>query len=152
MKHKIKTILKYLFNGIALGCTTFVFILLGFYLFGTKEEFMLITDNFAMQTLGAVLVGIACGPTAIVYKSERLPFKMQVLIHFTVGVGTYYPTAVYLGWIPFYPNIWSNIFSVVLACCIFMATWFVFYLYNRHEANKINKRLSEMGNDYSENK
>lgn len=145
MTRRLLTIVKYLYRGISWGCVFFLFFCLFGYLYAGEAFLQPIMLDFARQVLGSVLVGIACGSTAIVYTSERLPFVIQVLIHFVVGLGVFFPTAVYLGWIPYAPeNPLATILQFLLACAIFAAIWGCFYLYNRHEARVINRRLRDM--------
>ena len=97
------------------------------------------------RSIGAMIVGIACGGTAVIYQFNRPSGLMKVIIHFCVGMGVFYPTAVYLGWIPFYPDrVGYTIGQFLFSCGIFMVIWFCFYLFNRNEAKRINKRLREM--------
>ena len=67
------------------------------------------------------------------------------MIHFGVGMGVFYPVSIYLGWIPFYPDrIDYTVLQFLFSCAIFMLIWFCFYLFNRNEAKRINKRLREL--------
>lgn len=145
MKHNIIVVVKYLFWGISWGCLFFVFTcLMGFLING--EAFILpIAKDFARQALGAIIVGIACGSTSIVYQFERLSWGAKILIHFILGMGVFYPTAIYLHWIPFAPDrIAITIFQILLCGGIFAVIWLCFYLYNRNEAKRINKQLRKL--------
>lgn len=145
MKHNIIVVVKYLFWGISWGCLFFVFTcLIGFLISG--EAFILpIAKDFARQALGAVIVGIACGSTSIVYQFEQLSWGAKICIHFVLGMGVFYPTAIYLHWIPFDPDqIAITLLQVFLSCCVFAVIWLCFYLYNRSEAKKINNQLRKL--------
>lgn len=145
MKHTVKLILRYILYGISLGCTFFVIMCLSFFIGGGEEFLTSIFRDFGRQSVGAMIVGIACGGTAVVYQFNRLSVFMKTLIHFCVGMGVFYPTAVYLGWIPFFPdNIIITVLQFLFSCGIFMAIWFCFYLFNRSEAKRINERLREL--------
>ena len=73
---------------------------------------------------------------------------MKTIIHFCVGMGVFYPVAVSLGWIPFYPDrILYTVLQFLASCGIFMTIRLGFYLFNRNEAKRINKRLREMERD-----
>lgn len=148
MKHIIKLTFKYILYGISIGCTSFVIMCLSYSIGGGEDTLMKIFEDFTRQSLGAIIVGIACGGTAIVYQFDRPTFLLKTIIHFCVGMGIFYSTAIYLGWIPFYPD--RKIITVLqflFSCGIFMAIWFCFYLFNRNEAKRINKRLKELGRD-----
>ncbi len=106
-------------------------------------------DNGRLYETGSMIVGIGSASIAIIYQFEKPSEAVKRLIHFGVGMGVFYPTALYLGWIPFYPDkILHTISSFFISCSIFMAIWFCFYLFNRGEARKINNRLRELEKDY----
>lgn len=145
MKHTVKLVIKYILYGISWGCTFFVIMCLSFFVGGGEDLLMLISRDFARQSIGAMVVGVACGGTAIVYQFERPSVVLKTIIHFCVGMGVFYPTAVYLGWIPFYPDrMILTVLQFLFSCVIFMIIWFCFYLFNRNEAKRINKRLREL--------
>lgn len=148
MKHTVKLIFRYILWGISLGCTSFVLMCLSFFAGGGEEMLALIFKDFARQSIGAMIVGIACGGTAVVYQFNRPSELAKIIIHFCVGMGVFYPVALYLGWIPFYPDrILYTVLQFLCSCGIFMAIWFCFYLFNRNEAKRINKRLRELERD-----
>ena len=151
MKHLVKMVIKYLYYGIAWGCTVLVFSCLIGSMFGGEDFLLMVMKDFTKQAIGAMLVGIGCGSVSIVYEFEKLPEAAKRLIHFGVGMGVFYPTALYLGWIPFYPgNILYTISQILISCGIFVAIWLCFYLFNRGEAKKINDSLRELEKDYEE--
>lgn len=148
MKHTVKLVIKYILYGISLGCTFFVLMCLSFFVGGGEDELMLIFKDFARQSIGAMLVGIACGGTPIIYQFDRPSFLLKIMIHFCVGMGVFYPVGIYLGWIPFYPDrIDYTVLQFLFSCAIFMIIWSCFYLFNRNEAKRINKRLRELERD-----
>lgn len=107
-----------------------------------------ICRDFARQSVGAMIVGIACGGTAVIYQFRRPSVMVKVIIHFCVGMGVFYPIALYLGWIPFCPDrVIMTALQFLSSCIIFMIIWFCFYLFNRNEAKRINQRLRELGQD-----
>lgn len=145
MKHTVKLFVKYILSGISLGCTSFVIMCLSFYVGGGEEFLREVFEDFGRQSAGAMLVGIACGGTAVIYQFERFSVMVKTIIHFCVGMGVFYPVALLLGWIPFYPDrIGYTVLQFLVSCCIFMVIWFGFYLFNRNEAKRINERLREM--------
>lgn len=145
MRGMIKLVITYIFYGISLGCTFFVIMCLSFSVGGGDEFLEQIFEDFARQSMGAMAVGIACGGTAVVYQFERLSGLVKVMIHFCVGMGVFYPVAISLGWIPFFPDrIMTTVLQFLSSCCIFMVIWFGFYLFNRNEAKRINERIKEI--------
>jgi len=148
MKRMVQLIIKYLCHGISWGCTCFVLLCLCCHFIGADDILALIWNDFAKHAAGSILVGVACGSTAIVYQIDRLPFGAKVLIHFTVGMGVFYPVALSLHWIPYRPgNALYSVLQFLVSCSIFAAIWFCFYLFNRSEAKKINNRLQELAQE-----
>lgn len=151
MKHTAKLVIKYILFGVSVGCTSFVIMCLSYHIGGAEEILAAIMEDFARQSIGAMIIGLACGGTAVVYQFNRLSMLAKTVIHFCVGMGVFYPTAVYLGWIPFHPDrILYTVLQVIISCCIFMLIWFCFYLFNRGEARRINDRLRELERDHSD--
>lgn len=145
MKLTAKLVIKYILYGISLGCTFFMIMCLSFFIGGREDILMLVCKDFARQSIGAMIIGIAGGGTSIIYQFDRPSGFMKRLIHFCVGMGVFFPVAIYLGWIPFYPDrIIYTALQFLFSCGIFMVIWFGFYLFNRNEAKKINKRLGEL--------
>lgn len=145
-----KLVSKYILYGISLGCTFFVIMCLFYSIWGGEDQLLMIFRDFTRQSMGAMLIGIACGSTSVVYQFDRPSYSLKILIHFCVGMGVFYPTAVYLGWFPFYPD--RKIFTALqflFSCGIFMLIWSGFYLFNRNEAKRINQRLRELERDHS---
>lgn len=148
MKDTVKIVCKYVLSGISLGCTSFVIMCLSFFIGGGEEMLEEICRDFARQSVGAMIVGIACGGTAVIYQFRRPSVMVKVIIHFCVGMGVFYPIALYLGWIPFCPDrVIMTALQFLSSCIIFMIIWFCFYLFNRNEAKRINQRLRELGQD-----
>ncbi|MCI9072050.1 MAG: DUF3021 domain-containing protein [Lachnospiraceae bacterium] len=150
MKHWIGLGIKYLCFGVSWGCTILVFSCLLAYWFD-QETLELLMKDFGRQAAGAILTGVACGGTAVVYQTKRLPPLVKVLLHFGVGMGVFFPTALYLNWIPFHPG--QTLYTVLqflLSCGIFAGIWLCFYLFNRSDVRKINDRLRELEREYPE--
>lgn len=145
MKQHLKLIVKYLCYGISWGCTVLVLnTLIGYFVSG-KSYAILIAEDYARQALGSIAVGISCGSTAVIYQFRRPSWGVKLLIHFVIGMGVFYPTAVWLGWIPFFPgHPLYTVLQLIFSCGIFMAIWLCFYLFNRRDAKKINDRLRDL--------
>ncbi len=149
MKHIVKLVTKYILYGISIGCTSFVLMCMSFYIGGGEEILVSICKDFARQSVGAMLVGIACGGTAVIYQFNRPSQLIKVIIHFCVGMGVFYPVAINLGWIPFHPDrIIQTVLQFLSSCGIFIVVWFCFFLFNRKEAKRINQRLKELERGY----
>lgn len=134
--------MKYLLYGVSWGCTVFVLTnLVGYWIVG--DVFLQKTyENFINHVVGSIIVGIGCATPSIVYQVERLTFLQQALIHFSIGLTTFFIAAFSLKWIPT-TSIFLVVLMVVVNILIFTVVWLLFYLYNRHEVKKMNEKISE---------
>lgn len=141
-------LIKYLLYGVSWGCTVFVFTnLIGYLIVG--DIFLQKTiENFTGQVIGSIIVGIGCASPSIIYQVDRFTFLQQALIHFGIGLTTFFIVAFSLEWIPT-TSLFSIIVMAVINICIFTFIWFLFYLYNKNEAKKMNEKLTELNkNDH----
>lgn len=153
MKQIVKLVIKYILYGISLGCTFFVIMCLSYFVFGGEDLLVPIFKDFARHSLGAMIIGIACGGTSIVYEFDRPSDFLKIIIHFCIGMSVFFPVSICLSWIPFYPDrIIFTVLQFLSSCGIFMVIWFCFYLFNRNEAKRINKRLRELEQNNTFNK
>lgn len=134
--------IKYLLYGVSWGSTVFVLTnLVGYWTVG--DVFLQKTyENFMNYAIGSIIVGIGCATPSIVYQMERLTFLQQVLIHFSIGVTTLIIVSFSLQWIPT-TSIFSIVLMVIVNILIFTFVWFIFYLYNKNEVKKMNKKIHE---------
>ncbi|WP_431026934.1 DUF3021 domain-containing protein [Lysinibacillus sp. LZ02] len=133
--------MKYLLFGVSWGCTAFVFMNVIGYVIGGDAFLQVLAENYLGHVFGSILVGISCATTSIVYSIERLTFLQQTFIHFSVGLSTFFIVAFSLKWIPV-TSVPSLIGIIIGNILMFTFVWFLFYLYNRHEARKMNKKIS----------
>lgn len=151
MNRTVKLITKYIVFGISCGCTILVLNCLISSIIGERELLNLIMADFTKQSIGFMLVGIASCSPAFVYQLDYLSEITKIIIHFCIGMAVFYPIAIYLGWIPFYPDqIVYTIIQFLILCGIFFIIWSCFYFFNRNEAKKINNKLREL--DHYSNK
>ncbi|MGN0288549.1 MAG: DUF3021 domain-containing protein [Lachnospiraceae bacterium] len=143
MKISVKLIIQYLAFGISWGCTFFVLVSMIIFLTEGETAMSYLVDDFPRQAGGSVLAGIAFGTTSIIYRFERLSKRGQVLIHFAVGMGVFYPVSILLGWFSL-ERITHIILQLVISIAGFIVIWFCFYLFYRNEAKQINARLREL--------
>ena len=143
MKYSVKLIIKFLFRGIAWGCTFFVFFCLFTFYRQGKDFLLAILEYYPRHAVGSMIVGIGYGTTAIVYVLERPSLLIKAGIHFFVGTGFFYCVAFHLDWIP--PRLNRYLFlEFLVSCATFAVIWFVFYLFSCKEARTINDRLQEL--------
>ncbi|KOP79381.1 hypothetical protein AMS59_07695 [Lysinibacillus sp. FJAT-14745] len=128
-----------------MGCTVFVFInLLGSWIFG--DIFLeAIMTNFIQQSLGSIIVGLACVLPSYIYQVERLTFLLQAAIHFAISLGTFIVVALFLNWLPT-SSIGVTMLMLFLSVLLFTLIWLLFYLYNKSEVKKLNRKINELIN------
>ena len=137
----IKLIIKYLLYGIAWGCLWFVAIFVAMDLF-LPEVMQALAENFTLYALGSIIIGIGSATTPIVYEFDRMRRWLQVTIHAGVGLGTFFTVGFTMGWLPMASSA-AIAFSIVSGVIVFFVIWTGFYLYGKHEAEKINEKLKE---------
>ena len=143
---KLLNIFKYIMFGISWGCLFFVITCLIGNAVAGESYLMAVMKDFNRQALGAMVVGMGYGTTAIVYNSERLPFGLQVFIHFAVGTGIYFPVALSLGWMTLDSPAYLAV-TIIISILTFFIVWSAFYFYYRAEARRMNLRLKELEKD-----
>ena len=131
--------------GVSMGCTVFVFInLFGSWIFG--DIFLeAITADFIQQSLGSVIVGLACVLPSYIYQVEHLTFLLQTAIHFAISLGTFIVVALFLNWLPT-SSIGITMLMLFFSVLLFTLIWLLFYLYNKSEVKKMNKKIDELLN------
>lgn len=139
----IKRTLKFIVNGIVWGWCCLVALCLIAELANLESVRDAIFSHFPQNVLACTLTGMGFGTSAIVYTFERLRLWQQVLIHFGVGMGVYFPVAFSFRWIPIEsPAI--VISFIVVAILGFFLIWSGFYFYNKLEAKRINDMLKAL--------
>ena len=138
----VKTVAKYLVNGVSWGCAFFVIInILGVAAVG--DSFLApIRNDFVRQALGAIAVGLCSGSTSIIYRCRKLPFWLQTTIHACLALSGYFIVAYHLKWIPL-SNYKAIIGFILCGILLFFGIWCGFYFYNKQEVKRINQRLQE---------
>ncbi len=139
-------VLKYFLSGISWGWAFFVLInVIGVLTAGTAF-LKPIMEDFLRQALGAAFVGVCSGTSAIVYTFEKLSLWKRIAIHSAIGLTGYFAAAYHLGWMPVDSGL-NIALSILLGIVIFAVIWCCFYLFNRQEARKVNRRLRELEQD-----
>ena len=136
----MKNIIKNIFMGIAWGWSFLVIIEI-ILAFANGGVFMISSDEIIKQAVCSMMAVIGfCVPT-IVYKNQRLSYILKVVIHMGIGFVVYFSTAFFAGWIPINHGSEITVRTITSIVIISFCIWFGFYIYNRYEAEKINKKL-----------
>ncbi|MDD6207383.1 MAG: DUF3021 domain-containing protein [Clostridiales bacterium] len=142
----MKNLLKDTLIGIGIACIIFT-------VFGTifdvanKGTFSMEHYMFTKQALGAVIVGIGFSLPSGIYRSDKLPFALQVLFHMGIGCAIYIITAFKVGWIPSAFG-WGGCFLFLAAeLLIAFLIWLGFAFHYRKLAQSMNEKIQ--GKDFS---
>lgn len=140
------TFIKYLLSGISWGCTVFVLTSVVGYVAVGDTFLQMLTNHFLENVIGSIIVGIGCATPSIVYDSERLTLLQQTAIHFIIGLTTFFIVAITLNWIP--TNSIGILATIALInIAMFTFIWYLFYLYNIKEVEKMKQRIIEYSNE-----
>ena len=134
----IEKLLKfYLWRGVFWGNTIFV---INFVIVDLSDhnlmEYMLL-ENFIFSVMAFLVLGLGTGTATIIYEFERLSKLQQSAIHLTIGLCSY----VFMQFMLFGEILTNMGVGIAYFLIIFFAVWCGFYLYERHEAKKINEKL-----------
>ena len=139
----MKDLIKHLFQGISLGLAFFVSIsvLMDYINNGT---FLMENWSFTKMAIGSVIVGIGFSVPALIYKSPKIPYGLQILIHMGIGCSVMLITAFCVGWIPTGLGIKGILISIIIEMISAFIIWFAFSLYYKQEARKINEQIDKL--------
>ncbi|UNP76312.1 DUF3021 domain-containing protein [Bacillus nitratireducens] len=89
--------------------------------------------------LAANIVGLIFSFASFIFEKEEWSILKQTGIHFIVLLGTFLPTAIWIGWVP-------NRFGPILICIgsfiiIYFIIWFMMTLYWKRKIAKLNHQL-----------
>jgi len=140
----IKKIIGRIFSGISYGCFWMVGYGMIFNFMADKTHFEAMINNFTIQAIGSMLVGIGFVLPTLIYDSEKLSLFIKTIIHLGIGVTFFLVAGFYLGWLPKDLGI-GSIFLIIAGCiAVSFVIWFGFYLYYKKESKLINKRLKKI--------
>lgn len=94
------------------------------------------------QLVVAAILGIAIGICMLIYHIERIPFAVQIIIHFllvTIFVGI----AGYFGHWFDYDNAWSFVSVFFIELMIYIVLWTYFYRKAKHDISEMNQLLQK---------
>ncbi|MGE7857222.1 MULTISPECIES: DUF3021 domain-containing protein [Bacillus] len=92
-----------------------------------------------MYLVTANIVGLIFSFASFIFEKEEWSIVKQTSIHFIILLGTFLPTAIWIGWVP-------NRFGAILVCIgsfimIYFIIWLVMTLYWKRKIEKLNHQL-----------
>ena len=138
----MKLIKKHLLNGVIWGCIAIVVNIMMFDLM--DFDFLPnIFDNFSKFALWVIIICIGFISTGgIVYEIKKLHFRLKLLIHMVIVIGTLLIIGFSLNILSIetLPDIAIN---VILNALIILAIWTFYYIRDKREIEVINERIKE---------
>ena len=141
-----KFILEFLRNGLlACGGGPVVWAIIYLILHATGVAVTVSAQKVAIELLTITLLAFVAGGIGVVYRIERLPLILAILLHGTVLYVAYLTIYLFNGWLenavtPF----------IVFTACFFggyALVWMIIYLVTRRNTDKLNARLASLNED-----
>lgn len=143
MKETIRDLLRS--TGISIAMAMVLFCISGvFFDIRYGGRFSLDNYGFTKMVTGCLLIGLGFGLPSIVYQNEKLPMPVRVIIHMGIGCIVYTIVACAVGWMGGAATIGQGIMIAAIQLGAAFFIWFLFMLYYRAEARKMNDRIQAM--------
>jgi hypothetical protein len=143
MRETVKDLLRS--TAISIGMAMTIFCLAGIVFdIGSGGNFSLDHYRFTKMVAGCVLTGLGFGVPAVVYRNERLPMPVRVIIHMGTGCAVYTVTACAVGWIGGAATVGQGVIIALVQLAVAFVIWFLFMRYYRAEAEKMNDKIQAM--------
>ncbi|MDK7472933.1 DUF3021 domain-containing protein [Bacillus paranthracis] len=97
------------------------------------------TKTLIMYLVTANIVGLIFSFASFIFEKEEWSILKQTMIHCIVLLGTFLPTAIWIGWVP-------NRYGPILVCIgsfivIYFIIWLMMTLYWKRKIEKLNHQL-----------
>ena len=143
MRETVKDLLRS--TAISIGMAMTIFCLAGIVFdIGSGGNFSLDHYRFTKMVAGCVLTGLGFGVPSVVYRNERLPMPVRVIIHMGTGCAVYTVTACAVGWIGGAATVGQGVIIALVQLAVAFVIWLLFLRYYRAEAKKMNDKIQEM--------
>ena len=100
--------------------------------------------RYTKMVIASVIVGLGFGVPTMVYRSDKLPVPVKVLVHMGIGCIVYTIVAFSVGWIGGRASVLQGILIACIQLAVAFVIWFCFMRYYRKEADEMNKKISSM--------
>ena len=98
--------------------------------------------RYTKMVIASVIVGLGFGVPTMVYRSDKLPMPVKVLLHMGIGCVIYTIVAFSVGWIGGSASVTQGILIACIQIAVSFVIWFCFMRYYRKEADEMNKKIS----------
>ena len=143
-----KFILEFLRNGLlACGGGPVVWAIIYLILHATGVAVTVSAQKVAIELLTITLLAFVAGGIGVVYRIERMPLVLAILLHGAVLYTAYLSIYLINGWL-------ENAITpfIVFTACFFggyAIVWAIIYLVSRRSTDRLNARLTSLNDDFA---
>ena len=139
----MKDLLKSIVISIGMALAIFSFVGIVFDVMG-GGVYTLENYRYTKMVIASVIVGLGFGLPTLVYKSDRIPTPVKVLVHMGIGCIIYTIVAFSVGWLGGASSVTQGILIACIQLAVAFVIWFCFMRYYRKEAKEMNDKISSM--------
>ena len=138
-----KYILTFVRNGLcACGFGPLVLAVIYFVLGKTNEVEVVNTSKIAVEMMAVTLLAFIAGGINVVFKIEKLPLVLAILIHVIVLYIDYFVIYLMNGWIE--NDLKPFLLFTVYFILGYILIWFIIYIVTKKNTDKLNEKLLEL--------
>ena len=139
----MKELFKSIVISIGMALAIFSFVGIIFDIMGggvyTLEDY-----RYTKMVIASVIVGLGFGVPSLVYRNDKLPMPVKVLIHMGIGCIIYTVVAFSVGWIGGSASVTQGILIACIQLAVAFVIWFCFMRYYRKEVKDMNDKIRSM--------
>ena len=139
----MKDLLKSIVISIGMALAIFSFVGIVFDVMG-GGVYTLENYRYTKMVIASVIVGLGFGVPTMVYKSDKFPMPVKVLVHMGIGCIIYTIVAFSVGWLGGTASVTQGILIACIQLAVAFIIWFCFMRYYRKEADEMNKKIKSM--------
>ena len=139
----MKDLLKSIVISIGMALAIFSFVGIIFDVTG-GGVYTLENYKYTKMVIASVIVGLGFGVPTMVYKSDKLPMPVKVLVHMGIGCIIYTIVAFSVGWLGGAASVTQGILIACIQLAVAFIIWFCFMRYYRKEAEEMNKKIKSL--------
>lgn len=139
----MKDLLKSIVISIGMALAIFSFVGIIFDVTG-GGVYTLENYSYTKMVIASVIVGLGFGVPTMVYKSDKLPMPVKVLVHMGIGCIIYTIVAFSVGWLGGAASVTQGILIACIQLAVAFIIWFCFMRYYRKEADEMNQKIKSM--------
>lgn len=139
----MKDLLKSIVISIGMALAIFSFVGIIFDVTG-GGVYTLENYRYTKMVIASVIVGLGFGVPTMVYKSDKLPMPVKVLVHMGIGCIIYTIVAFSVGWLGGAASVTQGIMIACIQLAVAFIIWFCFMKYYRKEVDEMNQKIKSM--------